>query len=315
MSRRRKITPTLRIVYFGTANELSRAALQVLLTSGVRPQAIVVPAQSAVTQARRPLERLRPPPLVSQLPLVGHFHQPTIVHAAWEMDVPVFAFDPTARDKLRDMLRDLELDIACVVCFPHRLPAAILSLPALGFLNVHPSLLPHYRGPAPLFWLFRQNDLANRGISVHQMDEGLDTGPLVRQEPVAFPDGMSQVMVEHQCGEAGGRLLLEAIEELSRGQLAKPQAGDGSYYPWPTAADCRLRASWSALRAFNFMRATDGSRATYPVALGGTEVALAEALQVQPELKQDSAVLHDGAVAHIQFTPGVLTATVASAKA
>lgn len=144
------------------------------------------------------------------------------------------------------------------------------------------------------------------------MDQGLDTGPLVMQESINFADGQGQVMIDRQCGVVGGRLLLQAIKHLSSGENAIAQHGDGSYFPWPETEDYRLNISWPALRAYNFMRATNGTSAVYPVRLSGDDIILKEAVQVQPEAEQDMPVIFDGATAHLQFNPGVLTAKLAS---
>jgi methionyl-tRNA formyltransferase len=144
------------------------------------------------------------------------------------------------------------------------------------------------------------------------MDRGLDTGPVVKQESISFADGQGQAMIDRQCGVVGGRLLLQAIEHLSSGENATAQHGDGSYFPWPRAEDYRLNTSWPALRAYNFMRATNGTSAVYPVRFSGDDIILREAVQVQPEAEQATPVIFERATVHLQFSPGVLTAKLAS---
>jgi methionyl-tRNA formyltransferase len=140
------------------------------------------------------------------------------------------------------------------------------------------------------------------------MDAGLDTGPLVTQEPITFADGLDQAEIERKCGQLGGRLLLESLSSLASGRQATPQVGQGSYDPWPVPADYRLQPNWSAVRAFNFMRATNHSQMAYPLALAGHDLLLVEALDVDTLGRQEAPLLIDGPIAQVQFTPGILTA-------
>lgn len=297
-----------RILFFGATNQLSLAAFESLLANGLAPAAVIVTAEAASSHGDEPLEQLFPAASMSQLPLLNRFHEPTLVQATWAAGIPLFALQKTGFEPCRDLLLRLGPAAACVVCFPWRLPLNLISIPPLGFLNVHPALLPQYRGPAPLFWLFQRHDLVHRGVTVHQMDAGLDTGPLVRQEPVSFESGLTQTAIERQCGQLGGRLLLEAVEQLSSGRQPRPQTGQGSYHPWPAPSDFRLELDWSALRSFNFMRATNGSAVPYQLSISGRDYFVTEALSVDPLGRQDVPLLLDGPVAHIQFDPGILTA-------
>jgi methionyl-tRNA formyltransferase len=296
-----------RVVFFGTTNNLSLAAFCQLLASNVVPLAVFIAAEAAASQGRAPLEQLRPAPPVGQLPLLNRFHQPTLIQTCWSAGIPLYAVRDPANRALGELVSQLRPEAACVACFPQRLPADLIAMPSLGFLNVHPSLLPYYRGPAPLFWLFRNHDLNNRAVTVHQMDAELDTGPIVVQKPVRFASGLDQAAIESQCGDVGGLLVLEAIDLLRSGQTARPQLEHGSYHPWPSPADYTLQSHWSALRAFNFMRATDGNPAIYPLILSGRRFDLLEAMEVDPHGCQASAVLLDGQIAHLQFNPGILT--------
>lgn len=300
-----------RFIFFGTANQLSLSAFNWLITGGAVPLAAVVTAEAAGRSGDAPLEQLYPAPSSSQLPLLNRYHETTLIQAAWSAVVPLFAVSKSGSQALGDMVARLRPEAACVVCFPRRLPLDLISLPPLGFLNVHPSVLPYHRGPAPLFWLFQQQDLSHRGVTVHKMDAGLDTGPVVRQEPIRFADGLDQVTIEHQCGQVGGRLLLEAMRLLSSGRQASPQTGQGSYFPWPVPADFRLQPNWPALRAFNFMRATNAYQMPYLLMLAGQHYSLVEPLAVDPRGQQDMPMILEEDIAHIQFKPGILKARLA----
>src|SRR6185503_3137322 len=117
-------------------------------------------------------------------------------------------------------------DAIAVACFSRRLPASLLRLPRLGCLNVHPSLLPAHRGPDPLFWIFHDGDEAG-GVTIHLMDEGFDTGPIVLQENVALSDDMTVAELDRTCARLGGELLAEALFGLAAGTI-QPEPQDAS---------------------------------------------------------------------------------------
>src|SRR5205823_3279104 len=96
------------------------------------------------------------------------------------------------------------------------LPPELLDVPRVGCLNVHPSLLPAHRGPAPLFWTFRHGDpLA--GLTVHWMDEGIDTGDIALQEEIPVAEGTSGLDLQRECLERGARLLVEVVQAVATG--------------------------------------------------------------------------------------------------
>jgi methionyl-tRNA formyltransferase len=158
-------------------------------------------------------------------------------------------------------LNDLSLpdcDYLITACFPYRLPAAVLKQAKTMALNIHPSLLPLYRGPDPVFWQLRNGETA-LGVSLHVMEEGLDAGPVLAQQVVSFESGATRRSLDEQLARAGARLLTDK----TLGQ--KPQAQDeamASYYSLPVAADYEVPCDWDVQRAYNFIRATVSS--TYP---------------------------------------------------
>jgi methionyl-tRNA formyltransferase len=301
-----------RIIFLGTTNELSRSTFATLVENGTNVGAVVVTAAAASSPGNEPLEELPPATTKTELPIVNRYYKPSLIQEAWTADIPVFALGNGGFPALRDLIASVQPEVVCVACFPRRLPTAVLTMPPLGVLNVHPSLLPHYRGPAPLFWLFQKDDPKHRGVTVHQMDEDLDTGPIVKQEPIVFANGQGQAMIENQCGRLGGRLLSESIAALSRGAPTQPQSVIGSYHPWPGANDFRLDRHWTAQRAFNFMRATNGFSMGYRVSLPGEDLILAEALHVVPEAQIGGLASYNDTSVQIQFNPGVLTASISA---
>lgn len=170
--------------------------------------------------------------------------------------IPVYACGDIGHGKVSRWLEGLALDIVCAACWPQIIPAHVLAIPRFGILNVHPSLLPYYRGPYPLFWQFRSGEM-NTGVTVHWMDSGLDTGDIAGQQSIVFEDGIRGVEAEALCASSGGSLASDILEALGAGSLVRDrQPEGGSYFGGPAAADFRLDATWHPRRAFNFMRGT-----------------------------------------------------------
>jgi methionyl-tRNA formyltransferase len=298
-----------RVLYAGTLGEFSRAPLAALLAAGIEVCGVVVPA----APRHPPIARLAPERSRSLLPIANPYLTPNIVHMAWERDIAAFAIGRGGEAATVATLAELRPAVACVACFPWRIPAALLQLPPLGWLNVHPSLLPAYRGPAPLFWAFRGGETAI-GVTIHFMDQQLDAGDIAAQAPLVLPDGISGVEADRSCAALGGRLLVETLQGLQRGTLARrKQPEGGAYYGWPSPDDWTISTAWSARRAFNFMRGTDDWGQRYLVEAGGARLALTAALSYAAEETLGRSFVRAGGEVAIQFTPGVLRAVSAGA--
>ncbi|MFO7167127.1 MAG: formyltransferase family protein [Chloroflexota bacterium] len=301
----------MRAIFFGMPGAFSLAALDALLAAGRQVDAVVVPARRDAPFA---LRRADAPAPAGTIPLAGPGRAADIVARAWERGLPVLELARERAAEAREGLAALRPDVVCVACWPRRIPAELLALPPLGFLNVHPSLLPAFRGPEPLFWIFRSG--APAGVTVHFMDEGLDSGPIAAQEPVELPDGISGPEAEARCAGVGGRLLAEALRRLEAGALERrPQPPGGSAYGPPGPDDFTLDTGWPARRAFNFMRGTAEWGEPYPVVAGGERLLLIEALAFDPAAELGAPAVRSGEIARVQFAPGVLTALAAKAPA
>ena len=199
-------------------------------------------------------------------------------------------------------------DIAIVSCFERILPAQILSLPKYGCFNLHPSLLPAYRGPVPLFWQFRDGTDAT-GISLHRMTPKIDAGPVVAQASVKLPDGASNMLATSLLAQKGAELILRFLEQLENGNVVEriQDEREASYMGLPADDDFRVSTDWSARRIYNFMNATSHWGHGYPCVLDGETVTL-----VQAESYTDAASAPEAAgdenTLVIRCNPGFLTA-------
>jgi methionyl-tRNA formyltransferase len=137
----------------------------------------------------------------------------------------------------------LDIDAAVVVAYGLLLPKAILDAPRLGCFNLHGSLLPRWRGAAPIQRALMAGD-AETGVMVMRMDEGLDTGPILMAERVAIGRQTSGELSE-RLARLGADLMVRALSALERGAItALPQAGEGVTYAKKITKD-EARIDWS----------------------------------------------------------------------
>ena len=228
----------LRIIFLGTA-ELSCASLQALAGDAKFQIAAVV------TQPDRPQGRdLKP--------------QPSPVKSlALRLGLPVLQPERARDEQFIAELRALQPDLIVVVAYGQILPPAILDLPRHGCLNVHASLLPKYRGAAPIQWAIANGD-TETGVTIMKMDVGLDTGPIVSQRQTAIQPEDDSATLHDRLAQLGAELLLQTIPDYVAGKIqprpqpakvvshaAKIKKEDG-HIDWNRPA----RDIWNRLRAF-----------------------------------------------------------------
>jgi len=130
----------------------------------------------------------------------------------------------------RDALRAAQPDVLVVAAYGLILPQWVLDLPRLGCLNIHGSLLPRWRGAAPIHRAIEAGD-ARTGITIMQMDAGLDTGDMLLIEPIAIAPDDSTASLHDKLASLGGRLIVEVLELAACGGLTRqPQPGEGITY-------------------------------------------------------------------------------------
>jgi methionyl-tRNA formyltransferase len=173
--------------------------------------------------------------------------------AALELGLRVY--EPLALRAFSKRLAGESFDLIVLAAYGRILPLELLALPRLGALNVHPSLLPKYRGATPIQTAIRNGD-AETGVSIMLMDAGLDTGDIVLQEPVPIAPGESYGDLHDRLALVGAELLNEAIDLAAHGQLkATPQAGEVTLTRPITKEDLVVDLSWPPQRVVNHVRA------------------------------------------------------------
>lgn len=201
----------MRIIFMGTA-PLSSASLQALHRSpGMQLLAVV-------TQPDRPKGRelkLQPSP---------------VKEVALSENLPVLQPERARQPEFITEIRERQPDLIVVAAYGQILPKELLEAPRFGCINVHTSLLPKYRGAAPIQWAIL-NDEFETGVTIMKMDVGLDTGEILSQEctPIA-PEDNAQTLHD-RLAQMGASLLVRTIPEYTSGRLKPvPQPADGVCY-------------------------------------------------------------------------------------
>src|SRR5256885_1470671 len=213
----------MRVVFFGTP-EFAVPSLEALLGEGFDVLAVV-------TQPDKPQGRSRSQAVA-----------PPVKVAALAEGIPVLQpARPTDRAFV-DQLRTLAPDVGVVVAYGHILKPELLALPRHGMVNVHPSLLPELRGAAPVEWAIL-NGLEKTGVTIMQMGEGLDSGPILHQIPRRIPNDVTGGELSEHLAEMGAQALVEALELLEANMLkAVPQKdADATYAPKLTRDVARIK--------------------------------------------------------------------------
>ncbi|HZR16802.1 MAG TPA: methionyl-tRNA formyltransferase [Verrucomicrobiae bacterium] len=149
---------------------------------------------------------------------------------ALERQLPVLQPEKARDPQFLDALRELRPDLICVAAFGQILPPSVLELPRFGCLNVHTSLLPKYRGAAPIQWAILNGD-TETGVTIMKMDPGLDTGPILAQESTPILEQDNSQSLHDRLAALGAQLLIRTIPPYLEGQLApSPQPAAGASY-------------------------------------------------------------------------------------
>lgn len=208
----------MRVIFMGTP-EFSAVVFERLIEAGHD-------VCLAVTQPDKPKGR-------------GGKMQPTPVKEAAERHgIPVFQPKRVRKPECIEELRKYNADVITVAAFGQILPREILQMTPYGCINVHTSLLPAYRGAAPVQWALIRGEKTT-GVTTMQMDEGLDTGDILMQRQVSVSDDDTGGSLLDRLAKIGADLLTETLQELSRGSLIGTKQGE-SLTPYAKMLDKKM---------------------------------------------------------------------------
>jgi methionyl-tRNA formyltransferase len=137
---------------------------------------------------------------------------------------------PDAAKQAHDLLHATPHDVMVVAAYGLILPRSVLQIPKYGCLNIHASLLPRWRGAAPIHRAIEAGD-AQTGVTIMQMEQGLDTGPMLLMESLPIASDDTTGSLHDKLAVLGGKMIVEALRKLERGELrATPQPDAGANY-------------------------------------------------------------------------------------
>src|SRR5579871_4887926 len=148
----------------------------------------------------------------------GELARPPVKETALQLGLPVFQPERVRRPEVVEQLRQMQPDAMVVVGYGQIIPQSIIDLPRLGNINLHASLLPKYRGAAPIQWAIANGE-TDTGVTTMRIDAGLDTGDILLQQefPIA-PDATSQTIAP-ELAAVGADLMVDTLAGLEAGTI------------------------------------------------------------------------------------------------
>lgn len=261
----------MRTVFLG-ASRLGCACCRALLEAGKEIVRIyTLPAEFSIKYAGEDRRRVR-----------------NVLHAdlrelGQEFGVPVTVVEGKLADHLAE-LREAAPDFMLAIGWYHLIPEPVLALPPKGVAGIHASLLPKYRGNAPLVWALIEGE-TETGVTLFYFGEGVDAGDILGQRafPIEAPDTIADLL--EKAAEASRALVLETYDAIADGsaQVVPQDHSRATVYPARSPADGEIDWSWPAGRIRNFIRA---QTRPYPGAftvIGGKKVTIWDATVEEAE--------------------------------
>jgi len=283
----------MEFLFIGSAGPLSVLPLRALCEAGHSPCAVAVDAGDNKLFQRWVL------PVITD-------NQDSLELLALLNDIPVIKLSREAIDAA-GQVKAFSPDIIFVSCFARKIPDEVLSVPAIGCFNLHPSALPVYRGPNPVFWQFRDG-VSKMGMTLHRMSAQLDAGDIIGQTAVAMPNAVTMQQASVLLAEAGSRLVVQTLSrngQASWSGLAQQEEG-ASYQGFPSCSDYAVSTDWPAKRLFNFICATRAQGIVYPCTVDKRTFNLVEAIDFQAT--DDARLIVQGDELTLPCRPGSVRA-------
>ncbi len=224
----------MRIVFMGTP-EFAVPTLERVVEAGHRVLLVM-------TQPDRPKGR------------GGHVAQSAVKEAALRLGLAVSQPERVRRPEVVELLRALETDAMVVVGYGQIIPQAIIDLPRFGIINVHASLLPNYRGAAPIQWAVANGEVTT-GVTTMRINAGLDTGDMLLTYETGIGPEEDALALGARLAIAGADLLVETLDALEAGTVQPIPQNDGAATLAPILKKEDGLVDWSAPAAVIFNRA------------------------------------------------------------
>lgn len=253
----------MNILYIGSSSPLSLIPLQLLIKSQYRICAIAVDGDSN-----------------SEFNIINS-GSISIQSLAFDNSIPLVKLNQnfTGMDLKTSLFQP---DIILVSCYARLIPQSVLSIANVGAFNLHPSLLPHFRGPTPLFWQFRKG-IRDFGVTLHRMNSEFDTGNIITHRKVEMHDGINKHQATKRLANMGGELIIDFLRKVTKNNIHDiAQDNDlSSYQTYPTKDDYTVSTSWAAKRIYNFINAYKEAEVFFLCEVEGDKFKLVDAFSYQ----------------------------------
>ncbi len=226
----------MRIIFCGTP-EFAVPSLRALLANSE------FTIEAVVTQPDRPRgrgQRLSPP---------------AVKEVAAETGLRIYQPESMKSDEARNFIAEIRPDAAVIIAYGQIIPRRLLEIPRLGWMNLHASLLPKYRGAAPIAWAVIHGE-TRTGVTTMQLDPGLDTGPILMQREIEIGADETTPELAKRMSEIGAPLVIETLAKLDRGEIppVTQDAAQASYAPILKKENGRIDWSQTASEIYNGIR-------------------------------------------------------------
>ena len=226
----------MRIVFCGTPEFAVPSLRRLAAEPGISVEAVI-------TQPDRPRGRGQ------------HVSGSPIKEAALAANLHVYQPETIKSDSAQEFLKRIAPDAVVIIAYGQIIPARLLTLPRIGWINLHASLLPRYRGAAPIHWAIANGETTT-GLTTMQIDAGMDTGPTLLQHELEIGPDETSPELAARMSEIGAGLIVDSLLRLDRGEISpQPQDnGQATYAPILKKEDGRIDWTRTALQIYNRMR-------------------------------------------------------------
>ena len=293
MGRNSTTTRQPRIAVLGSRSAFTGHAVDALGESGVRPAALMIDADPAPG---------------SHGPFPIEIREPAAGTAAAHGVPLIRAPNPNHPDAIAALER-IEPDLLLLACLRHVVGTETRRTARLAALNLHPSALPRFRGPDPVFWQLRAG-IARAGATVHVVTDTIDTGPIVVQRRLDVRPGIGAGTLTAALVRLGARALAEVLPTIERRihDAAPQDESAATRQPHPRAEDFRFDTSWTAERAYRFIEGTRGPGTTFTIVGDHGETEVERAVGFDAGRPSGPGFERSGGIVAVRFAEGTLRA-------
>ena len=175
--------------------------------------------------------------------------------AAVEVGIPVYQPEKIKAEEAQDYFRRVSPDVVVIIAYGQIIPARLIAIPRFGWINLHGSLLPKYRGAAPIHWAIANGEVRT-GLTAMQIDAGLDTGAMLLQYETEIAPDETAPQLTARLAEAGAPLMMETLRRLAAGEIQPTPQDDAqkTFAPPLKKEDGLVNWSLTAQQIYNRIR-------------------------------------------------------------